>query len=160
MPSFLQQYGSKSEEQTMGNDLILPQRENEGHIFRQMMVPTPTETWVTFKLAITSTDYVEIQFFNNLKMVEIKQLAVIEKNFSKFSFKTKKSRALSNYSANQGNHPSFKLITNPYFPLPFIWEFSPRLAAFPEIATWLFFYLSKGRESHKIPVCTVLKYRD
>lgn len=55
-------------------------------------------------------------------MVEIKQLAVIVKKKKKSSslLKQRSAYLLSNYSANQGNHTSFKMITNRYFPLQFM----------------------------------------
>ena len=56
-------------------------------------------------------------------MVEIEQLAVIVKKEKKKSSSLLKQRSaymLSNYGTNQGNHTSFKIITNPYFPLQFI----------------------------------------
>lgn len=48
-------------------------------------------------------------------MAEIEELAVtVEKNSSSL-LKQRRAYLLSNYSANQGNHTSFKIITNRIF---------------------------------------------
>lgn len=74
------------------------------------------------KLAIINKHRLGINssFLYRLKIVEIKQLAVVVKKNSSSLLKQISTYLLSNYSANQGKSHIIQNYHKPYFPLQFI----------------------------------------